>query len=111
MKKRTQSVSFRLSEDVLKLLKERAEAVNLSHGEMARSLVISSLCGTPSDDQILKLQGLQDGQTELVLQSALIDKKLAYLLYVMLTKVAKIDPAEAKSTVKQEFLRRLEELT
>lgn len=110
MKKRTQSVSFRLSEDLLLLLKERAQAVNLSHGEMARSLVISSLCGSPSDDQIVKLQDLEVGQRQLLLQTALTDKKLAYLLYVVLTQVAKIEPAEAKSTVKQEFLQRLEDL-
>lgn len=111
MKKRTQSVSFRLSDDMLVLLKERADAVKVSHGEMARSLVISSLCGAPSDEQISKLQGLHDGQRELLSLTALTDKKLAYLLYVVLTQVAKIDPSEAKSTVKQEFLRRLEDLT
>lgn len=110
MKKRTKSVSFRLSEDVLQLLKERADAVNLSHGEMARSMVISSLCGAPSDDQTLQLEHLEVAQKELLMLVGRTDKKLAYLLYVMLTQVGKIDPTEAKATVKDEFLRRLEDL-
>ena len=110
MKKSTRSVSFRLADDVLQLLKERAETVNLSHGEMARSLVISSLCGLQSDEQTLKLEDLKAGQKELLLQIGRTDKKLAYLLYVVLTHVAKQEPAQAKETVKHEFLRRLEDL-
>ncbi len=110
MKKRTKSVSFRLADDMLKLLKERADAVNLSHGEMARSLVISSLCGSPSDDQSVALDRLEVAQKELLEQLGKSDKKLAYLLYVLLIQIGKIDPSEAKVTVKQEFLRRVEDL-
>lgn len=110
MRKRTKSVSFRLADDMLQLLKERADAVNLSHGEMARSLVISSLCGSPSDDQSAALDRLEAAQTELLQQLGMSDKKLAYLLYVILTEIGKIDPSEAKTTVKQEFLRRVEGL-
>jgi hypothetical protein len=110
MAKRTKSVSFRLADDVLQLLKERADAVNLSHGEMARSMVISSLCGSPSDDHSATLDRLEETQRELLGQIGKSDKKLAYLLYVLLTHIGKIDPSEAQATVKQQFLRRLEDL-
>lgn len=105
MRKRTRSVSFRLSEDVLELLIERASEVNLSHGEMARSIVISSLCGAPSDEQLTKLEQLEGGLQQLLDQVKRTDKKLAYMLLTILTQLGNIDRDRAVSIVKAELLR------
>ena len=104
MRKRSISVSFRVSEDIIRLLDARALEVNLSRGELARSLVISALSNAPSDEVRDVVDSMLAKLNELKDPLARIEKKFAYQLYVLLRQVGEVPPDEAKRIVKEEFL-------
>jgi hypothetical protein len=105
MKKPSKSICFRLGDESLHLLESRAAAVNLSRGEMARSIVVSSLALASIEEvaeSIEKVQASVDAMSALLSK---VEKRQAYLLFHVLTKVGNISEDEAKVIVRDHFLR------
>lgn len=105
MKRKSETVSFRLPFDILKLLDHECDAFNISRGDFARTVLTNRL--TSAEEETRKVEAdklltiLESVQSEV----KMTERKLARLLFLLLTTVANISADEARKITKEQFLR------
>jgi len=105
MRKRSKTISFRLSEDLHDKLAAQGSSNGLSIGETARAMIVAQLMGEDVEhrDQIgqvlSSIESLEANQK-------VTQKRLAYLLFSLLTNVAKLSTDDAKEIVRRDLLKR-----
>lgn len=105
MKRKSETVSFRIPIDLLKLLDKEREAFSISRGDFARAALINRL--TFAEDEARKVATDNVMATLEAVQSEvrLIERRMARLLFVLLTKTADISADEAREITQEQFLR------
>lgn len=104
MRKRSKTISFRLSEDLHDKLAAQGTSNGLSVGDTARAMVVSQLMGE-NVSQRDQFSSLQAGLDNIVSGQKASQKRLAYLLFSLLTNIGKLTAAEAKEVVRRDLLK------
>lgn len=105
MRKRSKTISFRLSEDLHVKLAAQGSSNGLSIGDTARAMVVAQLMGEDVEQRdrigevLSRIGSLDESQKA-------TQKRLAYLLFSLLTNVAKLSPDDAKNIVRRDLLKR-----
>ena len=105
MRKRSKTISFRLSEDLHVKLAAQGSSNGLSIGETARAMVVAQLMGEDVEQRdrigevLSRIGSLDENQKA-------TQKQLAYLLFSLLTNVANLSPDDAKNIVRRDLLKR-----
>ena len=104
MRKRSKTISFRLSSDLYEKLAAQGTSNGLSVGDTARAMVVSQLMGEDvgQRDQFTSLQTTLDN---LVIGQKATQKRFAYLLFSLLVNIGKLPAAEAKEIVRRDLLK------
>ena len=105
MKKRSKTVSFRLSEDLHAKLAAEGSSTGLSVGELARTKIVALLMGEDIEERD-GLKELHATLEQVESHQRAMSKRLAYLLYSVLTNVGKFPPVEAKEIVRRDLVKR-----
>ena len=105
MKRKSETVSFRLPLDLLQLLDKECGAFNISRGDFARTVLTNRL--TAAEEETRKVEA---GKLLTILESVrsevkMNERKLARLLFLLLTTPANISADEARKITKEQFLR------
>ena len=104
MRKRSKTISFRLSEDLHDKLAAQGTSNGLSVGDTARAMVVSQLMGE-NVSQRDQFSSLQAGLDNLVTGQKATQKRFAYLLFSLLVNIGKLPAAEAKEVVRRDLLK------
>lgn len=105
MKRKSETVSFRLPEDLLKLLDQVCDTFKISRGDFARAALTNRL--TAAEEETRKVEAdklliiLESVQSEV----KMTERKLARLLFLLLTTPSNITADEARKITKEQFLR------
>jgi hypothetical protein len=105
MRTRSAIISFRLPNDLVHLIDEHREGTGLSRGEWARVTLANQL--TTGEQSLLEedLRKFQGDLEELAGAVATLDKKLAYALFILLTRLGPFSAEDAKVIVRDELIR------
>ncbi|XZE20288.1 ribbon-helix-helix protein, CopG family [Pirellulaceae bacterium SH449] len=109
MGKASQSVSFRLQQEILEVLDERCKTSRLSRGELCRALVTSALISSENEELYGHLQCLENRLVAEISPVKKFSKCLAYLLNAVLVASGKLSREQAADFVRTEFLDKLGE--
>lgn len=93
----SESLSFRLTPPLMKLLEQRADDERISRGEMARKLLTEALTDARADECRLCMDKLADGLLRL-------REDLATAVAALLTRDGPVAVEEAKGWVRKNFL-------
>lgn len=107
MRKPSQSVSFRLSQDILDALDKRCKETRLSRGELSRVLVIAGLIAPQSDEIYSHLQCIENRLLSALEPLSKQPKVLSYLLNALLVTTGKVTREQAVEIVRNEFLNKI----
>lgn len=101
MKRRSETVSFRADEELLRLIDEARKPFGISRGDWVRGVTQSQLLGRNDQLDLTPLTALQSGQEELVQGVGKLYTGLARVLFVLLTQVGQLAAEEAKEIVRK----------
>jgi uncharacterized coiled-coil protein SlyX len=98
-------LTFRLAADDARLLSNRARAIGLSPGQLARLLVMQSLQNTPLEEIAQELTHLRDEVAELREHLRDSQEKFALAVEALLVDAGRAEPAKAAAWVRNNLLR------
>ena len=107
MKRKSETVSFRLPQDMLALLDKQCNAFSTSRGDWARASLINKLLSAEDEAERLELDQLRTLVEAVANKVQLHEKKLARLLFLILTQVANKSEDEARTITLEQFLRHI----
>lgn len=103
MRQQTETVSFRLTSDVLKLIDRERSPFGLSRGEWVRGLVVNHLQNNPVDklaEELVEMRQVIHGQT---IDVHSLHDSIRRLAYVLMTQAEPLSPSDAKEGVQKLF--------
>lgn len=104
MKRKSETVSFRLPLDLLKLLDQECKAFNISRGDFARTVLTNRLTSAEEESRKVETERLITTLEAVQSEVKLTERKLARLLYLLLTTPANISADDARKITKEQFL-------
>ncbi len=107
MRKRSKTISFRLSEDLYAKLAAQGTSNSLSVGDTARAMIVAQLMGEDVEQRD-RIGQVLSSIASLESNQKVTHKRLAYLLFSLLTNVAKLSTDDAKEIVRRDLLKREE---
>src|SRR4051794_37255624 len=101
MKRRTETVSFRADEELLRLIDAARKPFGISRGDWVRGITQAELLGGKGQLDLAPLTALQTGHDELAEGVGKLNIGLARVLFVVLTHVGQMDAETAKEIVRK----------
>ncbi len=96
----SQTISFRLDADTMRILDQQRQPFNVSRGEWVRAVITNLLDGNgPPQSQAIEKYAL-----ELAGQVTTLQTQLNTVLYVVLVELAEMSPEEAKDIVRSSLI-------
>lgn len=105
MGQKTETVSFRLNNDVLKLIDRERSPFGISRGEWIRGLVVNHLQNNPVDKLAAELVEVRRTVLEQTTDVHLLHDSIRRLAYMLMTQAEPLSPVEAKEGVQKLFQR------
>lgn len=105
MKRKSETVSFRLPEDLLKLLDQECNAFKISRGDFARTVLTNRLTSAEEETRRVEADKLLTVLEAVQSEVKMTERKLARLLFLLLTTPPNISADEARKITKEQFLR------
>lgn len=103
MRRKTQTISFRIDEELARMIDQSRSLIKSSRGEFVRGVVISHLHQTDATmitDQILELRQDVESLALAHEQGKTIQRRI---LFAILTVIGKLSPEDAKATIGRVF--------
>ncbi len=101
MKRRSDTVSFRADEELLRLIDEARKPFGISRGDWVRGVVQSQVFGGKSEVDLAQLATLAGHQEELAESVGRLNVALPRILFAVLTQVGQLDAEQAKEIVRK----------
>ena len=102
--KRLALAPFRRSLTLLKLLDQECKAFNISRGDFARTVLTNRLTLAEEESRKVETERLMTTLEAVQSEVKMTERKLARLLYLLLTTPANISADDARKITKEQFL-------
>ena len=106
MSRPSETVSFRMSTDIGRLVDRARTPFGLSRGEWVRALVTNHLQNNPVDKLAEELIELRQAVLEQKVESDSLNDSIRRLAYMLLTQADPLTPDSAKQSVQKLFHRK-----
>jgi hypothetical protein len=104
MRKRSQVVSFRADEDLLRLLDQERGNFEISRGALVRGITQAHFHARDDEPILALLNDIRDNDARLDAEIVKLQTNLARVLFALLTVVGEMSSEDAKQIVRNKLL-------
>lgn len=104
MRRRTETVSFRASEDLLRRIDEERTPFGISRGDWVRGVITARMFMEKADALADEIAGIAGAVHRTEEELTKLKANLARAVYLVITCVSDIDPEQARDLVREKLL-------